>query len=205
MTTPRTALGCVLLGCALAACGAKEKDEAQKVASAEKAIAGATPKIAHIDEILEDAKKRPIVMGRDLKLAAAGQAGFLYLDDANDPLQGSLKSCPELVKKSAKDAAPSLSTLEACARVTHVIVMHERSLSAPTVSQFDKTFNPGLYDGDAYVYELESGKYVGAFEVRAVSSASMKVPSTDAEAKLKQDLMTNAEKAALATFAKAAP
>jgi hypothetical protein len=202
----KTFVLCGMLAVTLGACGAKKKEEEEqaRIAQADKAIAAIPPKIAHLGEILEDAKKRPVVMGRDLKLPEAGEAGFLYLDASDDPQGESLASCAELSKKSGKDAVASLPVLERCARVTFVIVMHKRSLSAPTVSQFNETFNPGLYDGDAYVYELASGKYVGAFEVRAVSTSAMKTSGPD-DQKLLRDLMTNAEKAAQTSFGKSTP
>jgi hypothetical protein len=107
------------------------------------------------------------------------------------------------VRKSAVDAQGSLPVLEHCAKASYAIVMHKRSMSEPTPSAFDNTFNPGLYDGDAYVYSLATGEYLGAFEVRALSSATQKVGGADAETKLKKDLMANAEKSATSKLSKA--
>jgi len=200
----RLVFACALFVAASSAgCGSKE--EAERLAKTSKAIADATPKVGRYDAILADAAKRPVVVGTQLKLPKAADAGFLYLDKDDDPGQGSLAPCSDLVKKSAVDAQGSLPVLERCAKASYAIVMHKRSISAPTPSPYDNTFNPGIYDGDAYVYSLDSGEYVGAFEVRSLSSASQKVGGPDAEAKLKKDLMTNAEKAATTKFSKAAP
>jgi len=194
------------LGVAVLACGpSKKEEEAQRVASAQKALDEVAPKLAHLQEIKEDAAKRPVVMGNNLKLPKSGTAGFLYLDADDDPHVSSITACPDIATKEAKGVGSAIATLELCARADYAVVMHKRSLSAASVSPYNKTFNPGLYDGEAFVYELATGKYLGAFEVRALSSPSQAASGAGLDERLRRDLMTNAEKAASAIVAKAAP
>ncbi|MBL8739579.1 MAG: hypothetical protein JNK04_00750, partial [Myxococcales bacterium] len=108
-------------------------------------------------KIKADAKKRDEVTKTELKLKKKGAVSFYYVDKKDDPNLHSFAAC-EAVANDEKTYAPTTD----CSKAKYVAVVRKRSLREPTVDNNTKKYDGGHYEGDALVYELESGKFMGA-------------------------------------------
>jgi hypothetical protein len=92
-------------------------------------------------------------------------------------LEPIITNCASLVrKKKMADGGASKATkyLKACAQLKYMVVLRQRSGSKPKEDAGTKTFTPGSYSGDVFVFDLGSGKMLGGFTVD-VTSGSTKV------------------------------
>jgi hypothetical protein len=146
------ALGGGWLGMEVAEAARRERFDAEREAKDE-AVKDALEKWS---KIKSDAKKRDEATKTDLKLKKKGKVSFYYVDKKDDPGTRSFAPCAAV----ANDEKTYSPTSE-CSKATYVAVVRKRSMREPTVDEKTKKYDGGHYDGDALVYELESGKLMG--------------------------------------------
>ena len=69
--------------------------------------------------------------------------------------------------------------LPRCRDMRYVVVIRTTTLRAPRAHREDKTFDAGKMEGDALVFDLETGALAGSFTLAAASRPEVKVRATD--------------------------
>lgn len=85
--------------------------------------------------------------------------------------------------------------LEQLIRTKYVVALRWRKFDAPSINLVEgtattKSFNPGLVDGDAVVFEIATGKYVGGFPIRIDSGETAKLRKYEGGKELSLQLST---------------
>lgn len=85
--------------------------------------------------------------------------------------------------------------LEQLIRTKYVVALRWRKFDAPTINLVEgtattKSFNPGLVDGDAVVFEIATGKYVGGFPIHLDSGETAKLKKYEGGKELAMQLST---------------
>lgn len=86
----------------------------------------------------------------------------------------------------------ALGYLSACLRLRYLLVIRGKAFTAPMPGAGERSFAPGTWAADVFVFDLVTGRSLGAFPTGASNSANVDVrPSEDQQQKLLRDLEAN--------------
>lgn len=91
------------------------------------------------------------------------------------------------------DADAVRSGFDQLLALKYLVVIRTRLFAAP-VSTDDKSFSPGLWQGEVLVYEIEGAKLLGGYSVSAGNDAEVTVNTQSVDSWLRSNLWENARK-----------
>jgi hypothetical protein len=118
---------------------------------------------------------------------------LLAPESASDDLTGArraftVKGCGELLRGEFHGAAPGATTfLTECGRAKYAFVLRTTTESLPMLID-EKTFQPGLYEGEVLLFRLADGALLGGFRVSAESGAEVSANENSIISQLEEDL-----------------
>ncbi len=184
---------------ALGAAGGYFVNESATVENIAKANAKDDDNIQKLDEVLDhwkdikaDAKKREPLGATDVSLRKNGNALLYYLDEEDDPVRKSFNRCVQ-ISREHKARPGTGHQLEECTKADYVVVVHKRSRIDAKIDSVAKTYSPGVYQADGYVYDLGTGKYLGGIAIVARNAEKVSSGKGNAVSALWADLMARVE------------
>jgi hypothetical protein len=171
----------VLMALSLGACkptgGAGDKPD-ESASGASKAVrAKAKAKLKKIAALYAKAKAVPPVetnspdLPNKLSVEQFELMGIGYLKDLEREVDRTkeLKFEPTMLSLCASGVAKKDDKLaeyvEKCSKLEYVAVIRQQKLRLPSVDMATNTFTSGSFDGDALLYEIDSGKLKGSYTI----------------------------------------
>lgn len=192
-----------LLACALLACKRKEpqggsgslSDRAAKLKPDAKKrlaqLAALAPKVKAEAAVTSD---RPVTVKLSRKTVAI--AGEQWLTNpgrsrSRDELgfDNTLLSLCESFAEGEPKGEDDVKYLEECVALEVVAVIRQKSLERPNINVKSKTYDQGKLTVDVLIYELETAKLIGAYDVYETNDLELRLPGKDQS---EEDWMTMA-------------
>ncbi len=144
--------------------------------------------------IKADVKKRDHVVETDVKIKKKGAVRLHWLEAKDDPGETSFKPCEAIA-----DGKGSLAGNSFCKSLPYVAIVRQRAIDEPSVDVAARKFNGGLFEGEALVYDLKSGKHLGGIVLTVKNAESMDIPNDqkDKAAWVRTELMRRVAKKTL--------
>jgi hypothetical protein len=98
--------------------------------------------------------------------------------------------------------------LENCASARYVVMVRTLGRVKPVVNEADKTFTPGMHEGEVHVFDLDTGKSLGGFRFSEKNSDLVKTRGISNPTEIDMDLSRQVQAAiekGLTTFAGQVP
>jgi hypothetical protein len=212
--TSRVVVWIVILVCALLACKRKESqagsgsgslgDRAAKLQPEAKKrleqLAALAPKVKAEAAVTSD---RPVAVKPARKAVAI--TGEQWLTDPHRSASSeelnfgnTLLSLCKHKAESAPEKEDDVKYLEECVALKIVAVIRQRSMERPKIKMKSQTYDSGKLKLDVLVYELETAKLIGAYDVLVTNDPELTLPGAEQSEEdwfrmAESDLKVNAE------------